>query len=241
MEPISSKTLQLVHLRFTSLVQGWVIDLFCRSFGFGHESACSNIIYVSHMWEKGHLEILDLLVRHGGDPVAKSLPADAQRTPLIEGSSHGSPSIVRYVCCSEMCDSECLIPIKEAAFMRLNFHWYLFYHQVSFKLQICEGGHWPSGKSEAVVTAVLPVVLIDLCNHGRQSSFQDDFGRTAFYHACRYGRAEVARLLLAAGADPTIADIYNEFPLEAVIYNEHPECQKVLEVSQWLIRSWLIG
>ena len=48
--------------------------------------------------------------------------------------------------------------------------------------------------------------------------------------ASRDGHADVARLLLEAGADPTISDKDGHTPLSHARQNKHPACVALLEV-----------
>jgi ankyrin repeat protein len=66
---------------------------------------------------------------------------------------------------------------------------------------------------------------------GRGLDERDGFGYTALRWACIYGHVEVARFLLLAGADPTIADTDEETPRQAAARYGRPACVSLLEVS----------
>jgi uncharacterized protein len=75
---------------------------------------------------------------------------------------------------------------------------------------------------------------------------RDADGRTALWRACDKGRGEVARVLLEAGADPTIADRFGITPVANARHGDLPyrvtakgrrECVAVLEVSFCLALS----
>jgi hypothetical protein len=57
-------------------------------------------------------------------------------------------------------------------------------------------------------------------------------GHTALWYACRYGRTEVAKVLLLEGkADPTIADNDGQTPKQAAEEDGYQACVQLLEVS----------
>jgi ankyrin repeat protein len=60
-------------------------------------------------------------------------------------------------------------------------------------------------------------------------------GCTALWGACRGGRVEVARTLLLAGADHTIASYDGQTPRQAAEQYGHPECKALLEVSRCIM------
>jgi ankyrin repeat protein len=66
---------------------------------------------------------------------------------------------------------------------------------------------------------------------GAQLNERTEGGRTAVWHACRGGHADVVRALLLAGADHTIADNTNRTPLQAAEQWENHECVGVIQVS----------
>lgn len=58
---------------------------------------------------------------------------------------------------------------------------------------------------------------------GRGLDDADEEGRTALWSACHYGRTEVVRALLLAGASHAIADHSGITPLQAVLENGHDD------------------
>jgi ankyrin repeat protein len=58
---------------------------------------------------------------------------------------------------------------------------------------------------------------------GRELDVRCDGGWTALYYACFHGRADVLRVLLLAGADHTIANIYGETARQIAQWNNHPQ------------------
>jgi ankyrin repeat protein len=66
---------------------------------------------------------------------------------------------------------------------------------------------------------------------GRGLDERNHNGRTALWGACLNNHVEVARFLLLAGADPTIADTDEETPRQAAARYGRPACVSLLEVS----------
>lgn len=65
---------------------------------------------------------------------------------------------------------------------------------------------------------------------------RDERGRTALWWACYNGHSVVVRMMLEAGADPTLPDGYDQTPMEAARDRCHDECIRLLEVSPYLSR-----
>lgn len=71
-----------------------------------------------------------------------------------------------------------------------------------------------------------------LLEHGRQNiNDQDDSGRTALAWACYWANFEGAKLLLAYGADHTIADAKGRTPKMIAKKEDHDACVGLIEVG----------
>ena len=62
-------------------------------------------------------------------------------------------------------------------------------------------------------------------------SRSDDMGENALTNACSTGRADVVSALLAAGADPMVADAEGETPMDIAKHFDHSQCVRGLEVG----------
>ena len=60
---------------------------------------------------------------------------------------------------------------------------------------------------------------------------QDIQGQTALHKACYHGRSDVVRVLLEAGADPTVADINGHTVMDIAKHKGQGESVVLLEVS----------
>jgi ankyrin repeat protein len=76
-------------------------------------------------------------------------------------------------------------------------------------------------------TDVVALLLAHGCGN---IDHRDLEGWTALHHACRGGRAGVARALLVAGADPHVVDRLGETPLAAAVGLAQPGCVAELGV-----------
>jgi ankyrin repeat protein len=67
---------------------------------------------------------------------------------------------------------------------------------------------------------------------GRQGLEDRDIeGHTVLFAACLYGHEEVARVLLRAGADPTVRNLEGWTVVQGAWVNGHLGCVALLQVS----------
>jgi serine/threonine-protein phosphatase 6 regulatory ankyrin repeat subunit B len=182
---------------------------------------------------RGHVEEVARLL--DADPhLMEARDEEEDGTPLVVAAEHGHAGVVRLL-------------LKGGADVNASD-----YSDVTALQYAAEGGH------EEVVPVLLShgadinrkgfygsTALIRASYHGHLNIVRqllqhtagcgldekDDLGRTALRWACGLGHVEVARYLLLAGTDHTIADTDGETPRQAAEPSGNSACVPLLEVS----------
>lgn len=88
--------------------------------------------------------------------------------------------------------------------------------------------HFKDTPLEYATSHAKPLAVAALLEAGANVNHQDGSGRTHLHAAVWGNRIEVVKMLLTAGADPTIADVKGQTPLD-VARAQNPEIAKLLE------------
>jgi len=144
---------------------------------------------LSHAARSGHLRMVDLLLARGAPIDARNL---AGSTALYFAADTGKPPIV-----------------YAAAGARFEIVKRLLARNTDVNARYCNDLTllmWASGPDEGVPEAQAIEVVTYLLETGAHVDDRDDRGRTALMIAAEGGHAEIAGLLLARGADPSLKD-----------------------------------
>ena len=168
-----------------------------------------------HSAEKGHVEIMDLLLKAGADP---NLPDFKGRSPLIHSASRGKKNAVEKLLSVEGLEVNAEDKYGRTAFTHAakNGHVEIMdlllkasadpFHK-SFKGQTPLMYSARAGKTNAVKK------LLQINSTHQINTRDNGRGLTALIQAVKRGHDEIVDLLLKAGADPNLSDFKGRSPL----------------------------
>jgi uncharacterized protein len=197
------------------------------------------------IWEAARVGAVGEVERLGQDPGLLNARNGNGRTALMYASMEGHLGIERWLADQGAAMNEW----DECGCTALHYACYEG-HAPVMKL-LLERGADPTISREGGMTPLmiasfgghLEVVrfLLGLPSAGATVNHRNSFGETALWLACHKGRGRVARLLLASGADPTIAKHGGITPMaiarrhvahaKASVAEGYRECVAALEVS----------
>jgi ankyrin repeat protein len=119
--------------------------------------------------------------------------------------------------------------------------WAAFYGNVPALQVLLTAGSDPNAKAKGGMTPLMDAVIgggghpdavAQLIKAGVAVNAQSDLGETALFCAVPYANSEIVRMLLAAGADPNIADQYGRTPLKMATFGNHSEIGQILRTAR---------
>ena len=187
-----------------------------------------------HSAEKGHVEIMDLLLKAGADP---NLPDFKGQTPLMHSAGRGKKTAIEKLLSVEGIEMNAGDKYGRTAFTHAakNGHVKIMDlllkagadpFQKSFKGQTPLMSAARSGKTNAVkkLLQISSTQHINIRDNGR--------GLTALIQAIKRGHDEIADILLKAGANPNLPDFKGRTPLiYSAMAGKPPIVTRLLQIS----------